>query len=139
MPGAMKSRIKTKNETSWNNYWLKAGQFLEAARDSHLKENWNAVGLNTVHATISANDALTVYYKKARSASEKHSDSVGLLLETFNHDSDSRKYSRHLLWLIGRKNLVEYESRLFYKREADEALLHADRFLFWAKNKLPEE
>ena len=135
----MKSKIKTKGETNWKNYQLKAEQFLEAARDSYLKENWNAVGLNTVHAAISANDALTVYYKKIRSASEKHSNSVGLLLEIFNHDSETKKSSRHLLWLIGRKNLVEYESRLFYKREAEEALTHADRFLLWAKTKLPNE
>lgn len=135
----MKSKIKTKSEANWKNYRLKADQFLEAARDSYLKENWNAVGLNTVHCGISANDALTVYYKKVRSASEKHNDSVGLLLETFGNDEETKKSSRHLLWLIGRKNLVEYESRLFYKREAEEALLHADRFLFWAKTKLPKE
>ena len=135
----MKSKIKTKSESSWKNYWLKARQFLETAQDSYLKENWNAVGLNTVHAAISANDALTVYYRKVRSTSEKHSDSVSLLLETFKHNPEVKRNSRHLLWLVGRKNLVEYESRLFYKREAEEALQHADRFLFWARTKLPNE
>jgi len=135
----MRDKIKIKSETNWKNYWLKAKQFLETAQDSYLKENWNSVGLNAVHAAISANDALTVAYKKIRSASEKHNDSVGLLLETFNHDAETKKTSRHLLWLIGRKNLVEYESRLFYKKEAAEALLHADRFLSWAEAKLSKE
>ncbi len=130
------SKIRTIEEKNWKNYLLKAEQFFETSRDSYFKKNWNAVGLNTVHSSISANDALTVYYKSFRSASEKHSDSVNLLLEIFNNDDEAKKNSKHLLWLINRKNLVEYESRLFYEREAGEALKHAERFLNWAKEKL---
>ncbi len=132
------TKIKTVSETNWKNYILKASQFLETSLDAFMKENWNAVGLNTVHAVISANDALTTYYNKVRSASEKHSDSVNLLLLILKNDEEAKKASRHLLWLINRKNLVEYESRLFYKREAEEALKHAERFTEWANRKLPK-
>lgn len=135
----MRRKTKTKSETDWKNFLVKSEQFRETAQDSYLKGNWNAVGLNAVHAAISANDALTVYYKKVRSASEKHNDAVGLLLETFGNEAEVRKVSRHLLWLVGRKNLVEYESRLFYKREAEEALTHLERFLIWARTKLPDK
>jgi len=133
----VKKIAKITNEANWKNYLIKAEQFLETGRGAYLKENWNAVGLNTVHSAISANDAATVYFKKARSISAKHSDSVNLLLEVFKNSPESRKYSKHLLWLISRKNLVEYESRLFYKKESIEALKHAERFLGWIKSKLP--
>jgi hypothetical protein len=131
-------RFKTVKESNWKNFLLKAGQFYETARDAYYKKNWNAVGLNAVHAGISACDALTVYYSAIRSASEKHSDAVDLFLTALKNNPDSKGYSRHVLWLISRKNLVEYESRLFYEKEAEEALKHAGRFLSWAKSKLPK-
>ena len=132
------TNIKTRQERNWKNYLIKAKQFFETARDAYFKENWNAVGLNAVHSAISANDGLTSYYGKVRSTSEKHSDSINLLLEVFKNDKESKKYSRHISWLINRKNLVEYESRLFYRKEAEESLKHSERFLFWANSKLPK-
>jgi len=130
--------IKIREETGWKNYLVKAEQFLETARDAYFKENWNAVGLNAVHSAISANDALTSYYGKVRSVSEKHSDSVNLLLKILKSNVETENNSKHILWLIGRKNLVEYESRLFFKKEAEESLKHAGRFLAWTKGKLPK-
>lgn len=130
--------IKTKNEIIWKNYLIKADQFFETAREAYGSENWNAVGLNAVHSAISANDAITVYLKKVRSASEKHSDAVDLLLIVFNNEKGAREYSSHLLWLLNRKNLVEYEARLFYKKEAEDSIKHAERFLRWVKNHLPK-
>lgn len=124
-------------EANWKNFILKAKQFLEASRDAYLKNNWNAVGLNTIHAAISANDAITIYYNNTRSTSAKHSDAVNLLLLIFSSDEEAKRISHHLLWLVSRKNLVEYESRLFYKSEAEEAMKHAERFVGWAKEKLP--
>jgi len=132
------SKTKAVKESNWKNYIVKADQFFETARMAYLNKGWNAVGLNAVHTAIAANDAITTYYKNARSASEKHSDAVNLLLEVFKNDEDSKNFSKHLLWLINRKNLIEYESRLFYKKEAEDALKRADRFLAWAKSKLPK-
>jgi hypothetical protein len=122
------TKVKVVKETNWKNYLIKAEQFLETSRDANKKENWNAVGLNTVHAAISTNDALTVYYGKCRAAGEKHIDSVDLLLEILRNKDGVEINSKHLLWLISRKNLVEYEVRLFFKKEAEDALKHADRF-----------
>jgi HEPN domain-containing protein len=123
-------------ETNWKNYLIKADQFLETARDAFENNNWNAVGLNAVHSAISANDAISVYYKKKRSISDKHSDAVGLLLEVMANSGEAKLYSKHLSWLISRKNLIEYESRLFFEKEAHESLKHAERFVFWAKKHL---
>ncbi|MFA6106145.1 MAG: HEPN domain-containing protein [Patescibacteria group bacterium] len=130
--------VKTREESNWKNYLTKAEQFLETARDAYFKKNWNAVGLNAVHAAISANDSICVYFGKIRSISEKHSDAAVLLLRILKHGADAKNYSKHLSWLINRKNLIEYESRLFYAKEAEEALVHAERFLKWAKEKLAQ-
>lgn len=130
--------VRISLESNWKNYLIKAKQFLETAQDAYLKKNWNAVGLNTVHSAISANDALTVYYGKIRSIDKKHSEAISLLLKVFKNEKDAERNSRHLLWLINRKNLVEYEARLFFQSEAEEALKHAERFLNWTKSKLPK-
>jgi len=129
-------KIKVNEEKNWKNYLVKAEQFQETARDALGRKNWNAVDLNAVHAAISAGDALTVYYKKIRSASDKHSDAVSLLLEVLEKDGEARGISRHLSWLINKKNLIEYESRLFYQKEAEEALKHMERFTGWVFDKL---
>jgi len=129
-------KFKTRKEDNWQNYLIKAEQFMETALDAFIKENWNSVGLNTVHAVISANDSMTVYLGGIRSASEKHNDAVELLLELSIDKKEAVEFLKHYSWLIGRKNLVEYESRLFYKKEAEDSIKHAERFLEWAKRKL---
>jgi len=131
------TKIKTQKESKWDNYFIKAGQFLETAQDALKKGNWNAVGLTSVHVVISANDALTVFVKNIRSASDKHSDAAYLLIEVFENSTEAKENAKHLVWLVNRKNLIEYEARLFYEKEANEALKHAERFFNWAKSILP--
>lgn len=129
--------VKTKSisKSLYKNYLEKVDEFLAAMRDAYLKENWNAVGLNALHATISANDALCVYYHGLRRTSEKHADAVRLLTSLFK-EVEVKKNSNHLAWLINRKNLVEYEARLFTAKEAETATKHAERFISWVKSKL---
>jgi len=124
------TRIETK--PSHKRYLVKAKEFLLAAQDSYARGSWNAVGLNAVHAAISANDAITVYQIGKRCVSEKHSDAVKLLLSAFPNNSEAKNQSNHLTRLIAKKNIVEYESRLFQQREAVELLKHSERFVNWA-------
>lgn len=133
----MTPAIKTTKEDKWNNYRLKSVQFLESARDAMVKGNWNSVGLNAVHAAISINDALTTYLKNIRSVSEKHSDAAYLLIDVLDGSLEAKANSKHLIWLVNRKNVIEYEARLFYQGEAEDALKHAERLLSWAKTILP--
>ena len=133
-----KIKVNSESKSNWRNYLIKSKQFLETAQDAYLKENWNAVGLNTIHSIICANDALTIYYKEIRSVSRKHSDAVELFLKIFENDNEAKKSSKHLLWLINKKNFVEYEARLFFQKEAEECLKRADRFFTWTKSKLPK-
>lgn len=127
---------KTVDKNLYKNYITKAEQFLYMMQEALLHKKWNAVGLNAVHAVISINDAICVYYSGQKSIGEKHGDTVVLLLTIFA-DEEAKKISNHLSWLISRKSLVEYEARLFFETEAYEAAKHAERFIVWAKNKLP--
>lgn len=128
---------KTIEKNFYKNYLIKAEQFLATMRNALLEKNWNAVGLNAVHAAISANDALSVYYHGLRCVSDKHTDAISLLTSLFK-DKEVGRNASHLSWLISRKNLVEYETRLFFEKEAKEAAKHAERFISWVKSKLPD-
>ena len=48
-------------------------------RDAKDKKNWQACVLNSVHATISANDALLAKFGSIRSTSQDHVNSADLL------------------------------------------------------------
>lgn len=127
---------KKQNKSDFKNYIIKAEEFLLSAQNALFEEKWNAVGLNSVHAVISANDALCIFYKGQRCTSQKHSDAVKFL--TFlSEEHEFKQKAKHLSWLILRKNLVEYESRLFFQKEAIQSAKHAERFIEWVKIKLP--
>jgi len=126
---------KTINKSQYKNYLQKANEFFSAMRDAYLNEIWNAVALNAVHAAVSANDAFCTYHYGVRCVSPKHADAVKLLI-SLSKDEETKKNSTHLAWLINRKNLVEYEARLFTAKEAETATKHAERFLRWVKSKL---
>lgn len=133
-----KIEFSTRAETraSYKKYLSKAKEFLIAAQDSHARENWSAVGLNAVHAAISANDAITIYQIGKKCVSEKHSDAVKLFLFSFPGNPEAKEQSNHLSRLIAKKNIVEYESRMFQQREAIDCLKHSERFLNWVTKSL---
>lgn len=132
-----KTNTRAVPRDSYRNYLVKSEQFMESMLEALMTKKWNSVGLNAVHAAISANDALCTYYLGKRSANEKHHDAIILLLSVFP-DEETKRNSHHLLWLIGRKNLIEYEARLFLQTEAYEAAKHAERFIDWIRIKLPK-
>jgi HEPN domain-containing protein len=103
--------------------------------DTFKKKNWNSVGLEAVHCAISAADALMIYSKGMRCASEDHKDSV----EFIEQNIERREVKQHLNQfraIIGKKNLIEYEERSFSEKEAEEVLKRAERFLNWVKEQL---
>lgn len=100
--------------------------------------NWDAAGLCAVHTAISLNDALTGLRARVRSAGPKHDDAVDLFRRNFT-ESGSQGAAEDLRWLIGKKSLVEYESRALTEKEAEEAVERADRFLEFARRMLPDQ
>jgi HEPN domain-containing protein len=112
------------------NYLTKAEEFLRSALDNAASRRWNAAALSAIHAGIGAADAVLVFERGLRSAGQRHEDVLDLLA---GPGADRSAALTHLRRILARKNVVEYESRLFSQREAAEVVQHAERFLTWAR------
>ncbi len=134
----MTKKIKTTtvSKSDYSNYLRKAAEFHETMQDSLSKGKWNAVGLNAIHAGISAADALLVFFHGMRSTSPKHDDIIKLTTSLITH-KDMKANTVHLRNLINMKNIVAYEVRLIDRYEALMLSKHATRFLDWVRSMLP--
>lgn len=134
----MTKTIKTAavSKSDYSNYLKKSAEFHETMQECLSRGKWNAVGLNAIHAGISAADALLVFFHGMRSTSPKHDDIIKLVISLISH-RDTQSNVSHLRNLIGMKNIVEYEVRLMDKQEALLLSKHATRFLEWVKSMLP--
>ncbi|HIH96179.1 MAG TPA: HEPN domain-containing protein, partial [Thermoplasmata archaeon] len=129
-------KISINPKNNYLNYLKKAQEFFQTMQTACESENWNSVGLEAVHCVISVNDALLVFFGGIKSVSSNHMDAVRLLTEIIDTD-EARKNSNHLRRVIAKKNIIEYENRLFTKKEAEGVALHTERFLNWATSMLP--
>jgi len=112
------------------NYLAKAEEFLRSALENAASRRWNAAALSAIHAGIAAADAVLVFERGVRGAGRRHEDVLDLLA---GPGADRSAALAHLRRILARKNVVEYESRLFSQREAEEVVQHAERFLAWAR------
>jgi len=133
----MESKTKTSrvDKSKYLNYLKKSEEFQATMEDDLMEERWNSACLNAIHSAISANDALLIFLYGIRSISPKHDDAVRLLL-SLNKTENARRNAEHLQELIRRKNLVEYQDKLFSKNDAEVLSKHSRRFLEWVKSLL---
>jgi HEPN domain len=129
---AKKIQTRKVSRSAAANYLAKAQQFSRAMVDSLEKGDWDAAGLGAVHCAISANDAVLVMAKGVRSVSSRHEDSVAVL-ESLVTAPGVKNATSQLKRLVAKKNVIEYEERLFRESEAREAVKNASRFLKWAE------
>ncbi len=116
-------------------YLEKAAEFYQLMKVAEEKCLWNGVGLNAVHCSISACDALTTFYLGERSKSQKHSDVV-ILLERIALE-EIKERVRQVTAILAIKNLVEYEAREFHKTDAQRILIQTERLYRWITGNLP--
>lgn len=109
----------------------KAEEFLTAADIAAAGAQWNACGLDAVHAGIAAADAALAAAAGLRSVSLDHGFAVRLL--EANVPAFSAQQRRHLAGLLQMKNTVAYENRPVTETEARQLLDHARRFVRWAR------
>ena len=121
---------RREERAAYANYLAKAEEFLRSAIENASGRRWNAAALSAIHAGIAAADAVLVFERGLRSAGQRHEDVLDLLVGT---GEDRSSALAHLRRILARKNVVEYESRLFSQREAEEVVQHAERFLAWAR------
>ena len=124
---------RREERAAYANYLAKAEEFLRSAIENASSRRWNAAALSAIHAGIAAADAVLVFERGLRSAGQRHEDVLDLLVGT---GEDRSSALAHLRRILARKNVVEYESRLFSQREAEEVVQHAERFLAWARTRV---
>lgn len=113
-------------------YVAKAEQFLQEARSALQRSRHDAAMLNSIHAAISAVDAVTAALSGRRSADPDHQRAANLLEEIASQSAEIRARARQLRTLLAKKNAVEYEARRATAQEATEAVERADRIVDWA-------
>ena len=94
------------------------------------------MGLTSVHATISAGDALTAYYLGVRSTAQDHRSTKELLEKI--HIDGINQYLNVYERIIAKKNAIAYEQRYFTEKEALEVGKQAQRFYEWVIKQLPK-
>ena len=114
-------------------YLAKAQQFLAEAKAAQEAARSDAIMLNAIHAAISASDAVTAALSGLRSADPDHQHAVDLLEEVAGKSGEIKARGRQIRQLLGRKNVVEYESRRATVKEARETLERAGRIVTWAE------
>jgi HEPN domain-containing protein len=129
-----KSRIVSKLDASA--FLSKAEQFLRSMEKAVESSDWDAAGLNAVHAVISGADAVTAFRAGFRSAEQDHKVLADMLEDVMGEGAS--KSIRHLKAVLAKKNAIEYEQRRLTPKEAADVAEHARRFLAWAREKLPK-
>ncbi|MCD6312108.1 MAG: hypothetical protein J7M11_06590 [Elusimicrobia bacterium] len=131
---ARKIKQKAVVRSKYKIYLCKAAEFYQVMCRAEEIEKWHAVGLNGVHCVISACDAVLVFYLGLRSSSGDHRDIIHLLKRTALVDLD--KMANVLCRVIDKKNLIEYEDRIFTEKEARELAKLVKRFFNWVSGKV---
>ena len=130
---AKKILFKKVDRHEFQDYFTKASEFHDTMNECFERGRWNSAALEAVHCAISANDALTIWSQGIKCSSPNHEDAV-TLLQSLAGIKEVKEGANHLLRVIKKKNLVEYEGRKFAQKEAEEILLHGDRFFKWVSS-----
>lgn len=123
---------------SYRIFLKKSEEFLSASKYSLFEGNLNAAAGCAAHAAISALDALTAFYTQRRHAGERHEDAARLLKEKGIAElKGAEKAARQFRGIVRGKTLAEYEERETFRKEAEDAVKAAERFMSWVKENLP--
>lgn len=135
----MTPKFKTRDvdRNFYSNYFQRAEECLHAARHSLQEREWNASAINAIHSCIAACDAMCVYFLGKRHSGDSHNDAAALFKTIKNADEYNTNATR-VLRILRMKNMAEYEERLVHKSEAERITKDCERFLEFAKKRLPK-
>ncbi len=117
-------------------YLSKARDFLEGARMLVEKEKWNSSAVLSVHAVISACDAVCARFLQLRHGGVDHLQAVELLNNLPLERSEIESKMKQARRVISLKNAAEYEDKLIKQSDAHEMLRDAERLVEWAENRV---
>ncbi len=118
-------------------YLSKALEYLVAAKDCRSDGRFSSAGLLAIHTAISSADAILGSVTGYRSSSPDHRDVVELIRQQLRHIEGSSKQANRLSRIIGKKSLVQYETRELTEKEALYLVEQAERFLDWVREVVP--
>jgi HEPN domain-containing protein len=130
---ASKAKSATTPRAEASLYLAKAKQLVEEAGVALEGSRYDAAMLNSIHAGISAADAVTVALAGRRSTDPDHQRVADLLGEVGRSSGSIGERVKQLRALLGKKNRVEYESRRASTAEAADAVARAERLVQWAE------
>ncbi|MDI6884055.1 MAG: HEPN domain-containing protein [Hadesarchaea archaeon] len=130
-------RTRNVDRSKYRNYLLKSEEFLATAGEALERARYNASVLNSVHAIISAADALSVFVKGFRYAGTRHEEAVELFSGIFPGDRGHEKNVSRFGTILSIKNKAEYLEVLLSSKDAADALRDATRFTEYVRGKLP--
>ncbi len=131
-------RTRSVDRSKYKNYLSKSEEFLATANDAFERARYNASVLNSVHAIISAADALLVFVKGFRYAGTRHEEAVELFSSISPGEREHEKNVSRFGTILSIKNKAEYLEVLLNSKNATDALRDATRFLSYVKGKLPK-
>ena len=129
--------VKTKpiDKDSYLGYQKKAYHAFETMKLALDNKLWTAAGRETVFVCINMSDALLAKHNGLRNISKDHMDVVKVVA-TVLPMSDQKNQSNRLRKVIQMKNLIDYESREFSEKSANDIALQATRFYEWGNQYL---
>ena len=136
----MTPKFKTRDveKSLYANYLKRAEECFHAAKTSFEAQEWNSATISAIHAVIAASDAMCIYFLGKRNASESHNEAAALFKTIKPDDEEISTNVNRIAKVLGIKNMAEYEERLVFRPEAEKALKDCERFLEYAKSKLPK-
>lgn len=127
-------KIRQEDRSAASNYLKKATDNYEQMLLAIQKNNFNASATLALQCIISSADAICVFEKGIRSISQDHFDVCDLVASL--PIKEAKDKSNLLRKIIAKKNLIQYEGRLFYQKEALEIVKITTRFYQWVKDKV---
>ncbi len=117
-------------------YLKRAEECKNSMKRSLEAEEWNGCVISAIHCAISSADALCIWKKGLRNASENHTDALALLNSIDPNSEDIKRAVRHLSALLQIKSDAEYGNRLLNRGDAESAVKHAERIFDFAKSEV---
>lgn len=122
----------------YRSYRDKSMQFFGVMKTCLQDNEWDAVLLNGVHATISMADSITVFLLGKRSIGKSHHDSTLLLNQAVSASPEGRRNADRVAQILNYKHTAEYESQRSTEREANDFAKIVERFIDWGQKQLPD-
>jgi uncharacterized protein (UPF0332 family) len=117
--------------------WMEASRYISGGSDSANERHIVAVAL-AIHAILKANDAVT--FRFIHATARRHDEARRLFQELVRRNlvkSEYAPYNQIIQDAINNKARAEYRIASFSKKEADEMLGKAEKFIKMAEKSIP--